>query len=236
MPEQKKTIWTIHGAGMTAEVWGPIASGLKFPCHTFSLPGHGTAEKQLIPSIMEMSAWVNKQLSSHPPQSVILLAHSMGVLIALESANHPAVSSLILLGAAAGMPVHPDLLKTAAENGGAAADMVLKWGVSNAHPHAADIRKSLKMQMQAAEQDALRNDLAACNAYKQGATAAGIINRPTLILAGQDDKMTKAADGKILAGMVKNAQFQVLPDCGHMIMVEQPAATIEKINAFLSCS
>lgn len=234
MSDQQKRIFAIHGAGMDAAVWGTMAAGLKFSCHACSLPGHGAAEGRLIASIKEMSAWVNAQLSGHPPQSVVLMGHSMGALVALESARHPSVLSLILLGAAARMPVHPELLRQAAEDRDAAMDMILKWGVSNAHAQAEAIRTALKKQMQVAAQDALRNDLAACHAYQNGEAAARSIPHPALVLSGQDDKMAKTADGKILAEMMQQAQFRVLPDCGHMMMAEQPSAATAEINGFLS--
>ena len=47
------------------------------------------------------------------------------------------------------MPVHPDLLKQAAENPDTAADMILKWGVSPAHPQGVELKNLLKAHMQA---------------------------------------------------------------------------------------
>ena len=60
-----------------------------------------------------------------------LVGHSMGSLIALETAaRHPAkVSALSLIGTAATMTVGPDLLKAAEANDHAAVDMVSIWGL-----------------------------------------------------------------------------------------------------------
>src|SRR5262249_57978034 len=60
-----------------------------------------------------------------------LIGHSMGSLIALETAaRHPAkVSALGLIGTSAAMTVGPDLLKAAETNDHAAIDMVSIWGL-----------------------------------------------------------------------------------------------------------
>jgi len=136
MSHQSKFIMAVHGAGMHAGVWGSLVGGLPLPCQAISFPGHGRTDGELLPSIEKMAEWINARLADHSPQSVALLGHSMGALVALEAARHPAVQALVLMGAAAKMPVHPDLLKQAAEKPEAAMEMILKWGVSSAHPRA----------------------------------------------------------------------------------------------------
>ncbi|MBI3440641.1 MAG: alpha/beta hydrolase [Proteobacteria bacterium] len=233
MAETAKTIVAVHGAGMSSWAWDDLKGRLLLPCQTLSLPGHAQHDRSgLLPSIEQMAAWVATQLRDQAPRSVILLGHSMGALIALETAPHSAVGALVLLGAAAAMPVHPDLLRLAAENPADAVEMVLKWGIAASHPHAAEIRTTLQQHMREVSGTALGSDLAACDRYTHGAAAAKKIAKPVLVIAGADDKMTKAADGKALAAMMSGAQCEILPDCGHMMMLEKPAAVAEAINAF----
>ena len=233
MSHQSKFIMAVHGAGMHAGVWGSLVGGLPLPCQAISFPGHGRTDGELLPSIEKMAEWINARLADHSPQSVALLGHSMGALVALEAARHPAVSALVLLGAAARMPVHRELLSKAAEDCDAAVDMILKWGVSPVHPQVFAIRNVLQEQMRMAAPGALLSDLQACHAYQGGAAAAQEIRKPGLILAGLDDKLTKSAEGKALADMIPSAQFHVLPDCGHMPMVEKPAEIAKEISVFI---
>jgi pimeloyl-ACP methyl ester carboxylesterase len=226
-----KTIIAIHGAGMHADVWRLLAE--KLPCRpdrflALSLPGHGKTPGPLRPSIDEMAAWVEGQIKDYSPQSIVLAGHSMGALVALAAARNPAVGALVLLGAAALMPVHPDLLKQAVAAPDAAAAMILKWGVSAAHPEAVEI---LKEQMQPA---ALANDLKACNDYQHGETAAKQIHRPVLILAGSEDKLTKPAAGKALSESIPHARFHLVSGSGHMLMVENPIETAQEISIFMT--
>lgn len=225
-----KYIVAIHGAGMNAGVWASLVEGLSLPCQALSLPGHGKNENTLLPTIEKMAAWVKEKLSGHLPQSVALMGHSMGALVALEAAQHPSVGTLLLLGAAAKMPVHPELLHQAGADPDTAADMILKWGISPVNPLAIDIRTVLKGQMQFGT---LANDLKACNAYQGGEAAAKKTPHPVLILSGLDDKLTKPADSQSLAEMLPRGEFHVMPDAGHMLMVEKPAETAKEINGFI---
>src|SRR6516162_98278 len=82
-------------------------------------------------SIAEMADWTAALLSATGATKAHLIGHSMGSLIALETAaRHPdKVSALSLIGTAASMTVGPDLLKAAEANDYAAIDMVSIWGL-----------------------------------------------------------------------------------------------------------
>ena len=82
-------------------------------------------------SIAEMADWTAALLDAAGASAARLVGHSMGSLIALETAaRHPAkVSGLALIGTAASMGVGPDLLKAAEANDHAAVDMVSIWGL-----------------------------------------------------------------------------------------------------------
>ena len=63
---------------------------------------------------------------------------------------------------------------------------------------------------------------------------------PTLLLAGEEDNMTpfRPADSGVgfhqIVPMMPNARLEVLPECGHYLVIEQPELAAEKIKAFLS--
>ena len=80
----------------------------------------------------------------------------------------------------------------------------------------------------------LHTDLAACNDYEDGPRAAGRVRCPTLVIAGAADRMTPARHAAKLVETIKGAQLVLLPACGHMMMVEQPDATLDALVAFLA--
>ena len=107
-----------------------------------------------------------------------LVGHSMGSLIALETAaRHPAkVSALGLIATAAAMTVGPDLLKAAEANDRSAIDMVSIWGLDFRPSSAAASRPvcgctAARSACSQCRPGVLFNDLSACNAYR-GALAA----------------------------------------------------------------
>jgi poly(3-hydroxyalkanoate) depolymerase len=59
------------------------------------------------------------------------------------------------------------------------------------------------------------------------------LRQPTLVLAGSDDPLVPAVNGRILAGLIPNAEFRMIDD-GHLFIVTRPAETAALIEAFLA--
>jgi pimeloyl-ACP methyl ester carboxylesterase len=53
------------------------------------------------------------------------------------------------------------------------------------------------------------------------------------VLAGEFDRMAPARQAAKLAEAIKGARFVALPACGHMMMVEQPDATLDALVEFV---
>lgn len=205
---------------MNGGVWATLAAQLDLAALSF--PGHGATDGPPLASIESMAQWVSRQLDARAEKSVVLMGHSMGALVALAAAHHHAVTGLILIGAAARMPVHADLLKQAEETPAAAAELILKWGVAKANVVAVEL---LRPHMQPAT---LFNDLSACNNYE----GADMPAKPALVLAGEDDKLTRADDSAALAQKL-GATLRRIAAAGHMLMVEKPAEIASEIKAFM---
>ena len=65
-------------------------------------------------------------------------------------------------------------------------------------------------------------DLNACNEYKNGLAAAANIQLPVTLILGKEDKMTPPAAAKPMIDALGNKQVEVLKNCGHMMLAEQP--------------
>lgn len=236
MSTARKTIMAIHGAGMTGGAWGGIVPHLLD--HSFraiTLPGHDPkAGGSLCPDIAGMAAYVKDRITGMPDGSVVLAGHSMGALVSLCASDHPAVSALVLMAAAAEMPVNADLLKTAQEKPQEAIGLLIKWGVWQGHQQVGAVRTVLGSIMNGAEQRAVYNDLKACDDFKDGAARAKACALPVLVIGAEHDKLTKAAEGEKLAGLFPNGTYAQLKDCGHMMMVERPVETAQAIKSFLA--
>lgn len=60
------------------------------------------------------------------------------------------------------------------------------------------------------------------------------IQVPTLVLVGADDTITPPAEARAMAQAIPGAQFEIIPNAGHLAPLENPTASNEAILRFLS--
>src|SRR5438270_7548372 len=173
----------LHGAGFDHSTWALHSRW--FAHHGYSvlapdLPAHGRSSGAPLPTIADMADWTAALLDAAGAAKAWLVGHSMGSLIALETAaRHPAqVSTLSLIGTAAAMTVGPDLLKAAEANDHSAIDMVSIWGLGFQAELGGSLAPGLWMHsgaqrvLERCKPGVLFNDLNACNAYQNALAAA----------------------------------------------------------------
>ena len=227
------SIVLLHGAGFDHSTWALHSRW--FAHHGFGvlapdLPGHGRSGGAPLATIAEMADWTAALLDAAGAANARLVGHSMGSLIALETAaRHPArVTALSLIGTAATMTVGPDLLKAAEAHDHDAVDMVSIWGLGFQAGLGCSLAPGLLMHfgaqrvLEQCRPGVLFNDLSACNAYQGALAAAAQIKIPATLILGERDMMTPARAGKALAAALPNSRTVVLPGAGHMMMVERP--------------
>jgi pimeloyl-ACP methyl ester carboxylesterase len=223
----------IHGAGFDHSAWAMHSRW--FAHHGFSvlapdLPGHGRSQGPPLKTIAEMADWTTALLDAAGATTAHLIGHSMGSLIALETAaRHPArVSALGLIGTSSAMTVGPDLLKAAEANDDAAIDMVSIWGLGFDAEIGGSLAPGLWMHggaqrvLQHCAPGVLFTDLSACNSYQDALAAGAKVTVPTTLILGEKDMMTPAKAGKALASAIPHARTVVLEGAGHMMMTEKP--------------
>ena len=232
----------LHGAGMDHSVWA--LQSRWFAHHganvlAVDLPGHGRSAGPPLTDIAALADWTERLIASAGADRAALVGHSMGALIALETAaRHPdRAASLCLIGVAAKMPVHPDLLAAAKANSHIAVDMVSLWGLGaratlggNAAP-GLWMLGSIERLLEKAAPGVLHADLAACNAYGAGADSAAKVICPATFILGERDMMTPAKGGRALAAMIPGARAIILPGAGHMLMTERPDEVLHALDS-----
>ena len=62
----------------------------------------------------------------------------------------------------------------------------------------------------------------------------GIISMPTLILVGEDDKMTSPQKSKNLKLNIPQATLSIIKEAGHAVVVDQPWKVTETMEVFLN--
>src|SRR5579883_470083 len=231
----------LHGAGFDHSTWALHSRW--FSHHGFSvlapdLPGHGRSAGKPLSTIEAMADWTAALLDAAGAGPAKLIGHSMGSLIALETAarHNEKISSVCLIGTSAAMTVGPDLLKAAEANDPAAIDMVSIWGLGFAAELGGSLAPGLWMHgsaqrtLQHCAPGVLHSDLAACNAYADSLASAAKVKVPTTVILGERDMMTPAKAGKALAAAIPNARTVVLAGAGHMMMSERPDELLAAIR------
>lgn len=234
----------VHGAGFDHSIWQQQAR--YFAHHGYAvlaldLPGHGSSEGSPVESVEALGDWIGEAINAAGVASAALVGHSMGALAVLEAAaRYPEkVDKLALLGVAAKMPVHPELLDAANANDHKAIELIAGWGHGPRAHRGGNIASGVWLMqagtrlLERAAPGVLGNDLAASDAYKSATAAAEKVQCPTLLLLGGQDKMTPVKAATPLRDAISDSSQVVLPDAGHMMMVEAPGATLDALINFL---
>ncbi len=234
----------VHPGGLDHTVW---ALQTRYFAHRGravlapDLPGHGGSDGPALASIEAMADWIVAAMDAAGIERAALVGHSMGGLIVLDCAGRRAgrVRALAILGSAAAIPLHPELMAAAAADDHAAFDSIVIWGHSPAARLGRGQVPGLWMTgagmrlMERSVPGILHNDFVACDSYAGGHAAAASVTCPVRLVLGELDRLTPAARGKALADEFHAADVIILNGCGHMVMAEQPDAVLDALIGFV---
>ncbi|MGA3309202.1 MAG: alpha/beta hydrolase [Xanthobacteraceae bacterium] len=223
----------LHGAGFDHSVWALLARS--FAYHGFGvlapdLPGHGRSAGAALSSIAALADWTAALIDAAGVRAARLVGHSMGSLVALETAarHSEKVTALGLIATAAPMRVSDDLLNAAKTNDHAAIDMISLWGYGYRATLGGSQAPGLWMLggaerlLERARPGVLFADLSACNDYHDGLAAAAKVAVPSVVILGSRDLMTPAKSGRAIAAAIPGCRLIMIEGAGHMLMSERP--------------
>ena len=232
----------LHGAGFDRTLWRLQTRW--FAHHGRSVlaidfPAHGRSEGPALDSIAAMAEWTAALLDAAGLKDAALVGHSMGALVAAETAaRFPGkVRALGLCGVAAEMPVHPEMLESAKADTLKVQELMTFWGVGNALHKGGMVSPGLWLRRESLailsgnKPGVIHADLAACNAYKDALARAVQVKCPTVLVLGDGDLMTPAAKARPLAAAIAGSRTVVIPNSGHFMIVERPDETLEALKA-----
>jgi pimeloyl-ACP methyl ester carboxylesterase len=238
------TVVLLHGAGMDHTVWALQARGLAHHGRNvlaLDLAGHGGSAGPARDSIAAMAQWVLQAIDAAGIGAFRIAGHSMGALIALETAALAGAraEALALVGFAPEMRVHPDLIAAARAGDHAALEMMVSWSLgmigmcgANPAPGLSCAGAALRL-LERARYESLAADFTACDAYRGAAAAAARIGAPVLLLLGAEDRMTPTAPAIAFARLLPQARTEVLTGIGHLLPIEAPVPVLAALKAIL---
>ena len=225
----------VHGALHDHSVWILQSRYLAHHGHSvmaIDLPGHGRTPGPAL-SVEQAGRWLSDLILASGLQTVMLVGHSMGSLIALEAASllGDQVSRLMMVGTAYPMKVSPALLQMSLDDPLRAIDLVNSLSISTlaakpSHPgpgfslHGGNRTLMRRTLAGYPTGNLFHHDFSACDAYDGLEKAAQRLLAPVTLVLGQKDQMTSP---KAVAPLVQALKPEVvhLP-CGHAIMAEAP--------------
>ena len=237
----------IHGLGGSVESdWLQTIPALAENFHViaFDLPGFGKSDKGSQHYTPTRYARLAQFLADHYLQDkpYHIVGHSMGGAIALRfAAQQPLRFQRLVLIDAAGI-LHP-LVITKYQAGSM---MERASGVEQTRGFAERLSGKLLEQVERlpiSPTDIVNSALGRDNVLSGGpekiaalalasenfSYAISSVNAPTLILWGDNDQVVPMRTGKVLAARLRQARLEIIPDSGHVPMLEQT----ERLNALV---
>ncbi len=240
----KPCVMFLHGSGLDHTFWGLHSRFFAFRKYAVlcpDLPGHSNSDGPPLASIEDIGEWLGEVVEALGAKDISVVAHSQGVLNALEFVSRHAepVRSVSLIASGLATPVNPALIEAAEKDPDRAIDMMTGWGFGAAgHFHRGPIPGNSMLAggrnvMRRNVPQALATDLRACDAYRNGKQAAASIRVPTQVMvAGQDRMAPKKATDELIAQLA-NPQVHRFAECGHMIPLEAPNRCRDLLKTFI---
>ncbi|MCF8054867.1 MAG: alpha/beta hydrolase [Deltaproteobacteria bacterium] len=243
---QGEAIVLLHGFGARKEDWLAFGSGLRNDYRIIipDLPGFGESAKKdgASYSVASQAKRLNDFIGALQIARAHFAGNSLGAAIVgkLAADNPDKVQTLTLLDAACVAGAQPSEMQLLMEQGknvlspknreemDALLDMVfnkkpvipfvlMEYLVREAIAESS-FREKVAHEIWKEEKYALEND-------------SSKIKAKTLIIWGQNDRLTHISGAEILQRCIGNSRVVLIADCGHSPMLEKPAETL---NAFLN--
>ena len=235
--------WALHGG-----MWGPWLDGLagQARLHVLDLPGHG---RSAWPEGVRDLAGLARAVFPAVPRGAAVLGWSLGGMVALEMARqHPRhLRALVLVGTTPKFLAGPDW-----EHGLRPA-VLDEFSRGLAGDYRRTVRNFLALQTRGDEHALdtlrlLRGRLAMHGEPDRAALAAGLgilreadlrdalprITLPTLVIAGEHDRLTPPEAGRALASGLPAARFRLVERSGHAPFLSHAAEVLAEVGSFLA--
>jgi pimeloyl-ACP methyl ester carboxylesterase len=225
----------IHGAGGSHLHWPSEVRRLPgYRVYALDLPGHGKSTGRGLQSVAAYADAVLQWLEAVDLHRAVLVGHSMGGAIVQHLAINAKdqVLGLGLVGTGARLRVHPDILQNtlSEKTYRTAVDTVVRWAFSPQTPP--DLVELATQRMGETRPSVLHGDFVASDAFDL-IDQVSEINQPAVVICGADDQLTPLRYSQFLADNIPNAQLEVIPAAGHMVMLEKPQEVAGILGAFI---
>jgi len=235
LSEGRDVILFVHGAGGGQFTWS-FQKGFfekQFNSIIIELPGHGESGREGEEEIGKYAEHVHAFLKALNLSGVFFVGHSMGgAIVQTLALTHPEVmKGMVLVGTGAKLRVFPMILEGIKNNFEETVPKIVQFAYSR--KTSSELVKRGISDMMRCSPEVLYGDFLACDRFDIMSQLERI-DLPTLILCGNEDKMTPVKYSQFLHQHIKGSKLEILPVGGHMVMIESPAAFNEKVKEFIA--
>lgn len=215
----------IHGAGGHHLHWAAPTRRME-SCRVYAvdLPGHGRSEGRGYQSIPAYVDQILYWMDAIQMSRALIVGHSMGGGIAQTlGIHHPdRILGLGLIGTGARLRVLPELVENAGRE--VTMPLVVEKMIELSFSRSTNPRlmELAGTRMVETRPSVLQGDFMACDAFDVMDQVSDI-QTPCLVLCGKDDQLTPPKYSQYLADQITDSRLDVIPDAGHMVMLEKPA-------------
>jgi 3-oxoadipate enol-lactonase len=232
----------LHGVGSDKGVWRPQLDhfGQARPAIAFDYPGYGESALQPDATRDEFAAAILAGMDTLGIHRAHVCGLSLGGIIAMAMHARSAerCASLILADTFASHPDGPGIYQRSIEASttiGMRALAEQRLDILLGSSASRQLRGEVVETMAAIDPAAYRIGAEAVWLADQR-DAAALIDVPTLILCGDEDRITPPALSHELADLIRGAQLEIIAKAGHLANAEQPSAFNGAVDRFLANS
>ncbi|MFB3886956.1 MAG: alpha/beta fold hydrolase [Thermodesulfobacteriota bacterium] len=232
--KEREVVLFIHGAGGGEYTWSYQKGFFEKEFHPviLELPGHGKSGGEGEQEIEKYAQHVHTFLRAMGFPKVTLVGHSMGgaIVQTLALTNPEMIGRIVLVGTGAKLRVFPMILDEIKSNFKEASRKIAQFAYS---PNvSSDLIERGITDLLRCEPEVLYGDFLACDRFDVMSEVEKI-DLPTLILCGEEDRLTPVKYSQFLQNRIRHSKMEILPGAGHMVMMESPGSFNQKIKEFL---
>ena len=235
LSEGREVVLFIHGAGGGQYTWSYQKAFFekRFNPIIIELPGHGASEGEGEEEIGRYAEHVYSFLKALALSNVFLVGHSMGgAIVQTLALTHPEViKGISLVGTGARLRVFPMILDGIRNDFAETVRKITQFAYSRDTP--SEMIDRGVTDMMRCRPEILYGDFLACDRFDL-MNEVEKVNLPTLIICGNEDELTPVKYSQFLHSRMKGSRLEILPEAGHMVMMESAGTFNEKIGEFIT--
>jgi len=219
--ESRKNLVFVHGSGGNQALWERQYREFADECNIVgvNLPGHGQSEGTGEREVGRYVEWVKKIVEGYGLKKPVLVGHSLGAAISLTFAIQygEMLSGIVPVGSGVRMPVNEMILEGVRTDAVSTLALVAKFSVAKENRE--QFTQAIIDDMLQVKSEIIYGDFLSCENLDI-TDAVATIRVPTLLICGEDDKMTPPALSQFIKEEIAGAELAVIKGAGHFVMQE----------------